>query len=315
MIYEILLRRLDKNHVKYDEMKADWAKKNAGFNGEKEVYRLLTFLDQQKYFIFHNLRLKIGQYYFQMDFLIITTKFILIIEAKNIAGTLLFDELGQFIRITNDKEEGFRDPISQVQLQRRQLIKWLEKNHFPRVPIEYVVVVSKPSSIIKMNTRNSEVRRRVIPLSKLLEFIDNIDRYHRNESLSIKQLKKINKQLMKENTPFIPNLLEKYKLSPKEILTGVQCPNCLITPMMPRNGTWKCQHCNIYSKNAHIDAIYDYLLLVNPSITNRDLREFLHISSRQKATRILTSMNLSQTGENKNRFYYLPKYEKAGFKI
>lgn len=306
IIYEILLKRLSKNHNKMDEIKSDWAKRNAGFNGEKAVYRMLTFLDEQKYFIFHNLRLKINQYYFQMDFLIVTTKFILIIEAKNIAGTLLFDELGQFIRVTQDKEEGFQDPVSQVQLHKRQFIKWLEKNHFPKVPIEYAVVVSKPSSIIKMNTRNPEVRKRVMPLTKLLEFIDNIDPYYKNESLSMKLLKKLNKNLLKDNTPFIPNLLEKYNISIKYILTGVQCPNCLASPMIPINGTWKCPHCNTYSKTAHIDTIYDYLLLINPTITNRDLREFLHLPSRQKATRILTSMNLTYTGGQKNRQYSLP---------
>lgn len=313
IIYEILLRRLDKNHIRYDEIKGEWAKRNAGFIGEKSVYRMLTFLDDQKYFIFHNLRLKIDQYFFQMDFLVVTTKFILIIEAKNIAGTLLFDEFGQFIRVIDDKEEGFQDPISQVKLHKRQLQKWLEKNHFPKIPIEYAVVVSKPSSIIKMTSRNPEVRKRVMPLTKLLEFIENI--YYKNDSLSMKQLKKINKQLLKDNTPFIPNLLEKYKLSKKDILTGVQCPNCITAPMIPKNGTWKCPQCNTYSKTAHIDAIYDYLLLINPTISNRDLREFLQLSSRQKATRILTSMNLAHTGENKNRLYILPKNKKAGFKI
>lgn len=309
-MYEILLKRLSKNHIKMDEIKADWAKKNAGYNGEKSVYRMLTFLDEQKYYIFHNLRLKINQFYFQMDFLIVTTKFILISEAKNIAGTLLFDELGQFIRIIDDKEEGFQDPISQVQLHKKQLQKWLEKNHFPKTPIEYAVVVSKPSTIIKMNTRNPEVRKRVLPLTKLLEFIENSDRYYKNESLSMKQLKMMNKNLLKDNTPFIPNLLEKYNLSKNDILTGVQCPNCLAAPMKPINGTWRCPQCNTCSKSAHHDAIYDYLLLINSSLTNRDLREFLHVPSRQKATKILTSLNLIHIGGNKNRQYFLPKSKK-----
>ncbi|MGX6444175.1 nuclease-related domain-containing protein [Neobacillus sp. K501] len=309
-MYEILLKRLSKNHIKMDEIKADWAKKNAGYNGEKSVYRMLTFLDEQKYYIFHNLRLKIGQYYFQMDFLIVTTKFILIVEAKNIAGTLLFDEFGQFIRIIEEKEEGFQDPISQVQLHKKQLQKWLEKNHFPKTPIEYTVVVSKPSSIIKMNTRNHEVRKRVLPLTKLLEFIENSDRYYKNESLTMKQLKIMNKNLLKDNTPFIPNLLEKYNLSKNDILTGVQCPKCLAAPMKPIKGTWRCPQCSTCSKSAHHDAIYDYMLLINSSITNRDLREFLHIPSRQKATKILTSLNLIHTGGNKNRQYFLPKSKK-----
>lgn len=310
IIYETLLKRLSKNHIKIDEIKSDWAKRNAGFNGEKAVYRMLTYLDEKKYFIFHNLRLKMGQYYFQMDFLIVTTKFILIIEAKNIAGTLLFDELGQFIRVNQDKEEGFQDPVSQVQLHKRQLIKWLEKNHLPKVPIEYAVVISRPSSLIKMTNRNPEVRRRVLPLTKLLEFIENIDRCYKNESLLLKQLKKTNKILLKDNTPFIPNLLEKYNISKKDILTGVQCPKCLAVPMISINGTWKCPLCNTCSKTAHIEAIYDYLLLINPTINNHDLREFLHLPSRQKATRILTSMNLTYTGGNKNRLYSLPKNDK-----
>jgi Nuclease-related domain len=307
LMYEALIRRLCKNYHKFEEINSDWAKKRAGFNGEKTVYRVLTMLEEQKYYIFHNLRFKIGQYFFQIDFLIVTPRFILITEVKNIAGILFFDELGQFIRISHDKEEDFQDPISQVQLHKRQLIKWLEEKHFPKVPIEYVVVVSQPSSIIKISNRNPEVRKRVLPVSKLLEFIENNDRSYKNEILDQKQVKNLNNTLLKEDIPYTPNLLEKYNIPEKNIITGVKCPKCFSAPMIPLKGTWKCPHCRTCSKYAHIDAINDYLLLINSTISNRVLREFLHVPSRQKATRILASLNLSNTGSNKNRLFHLSK--------
>lgn len=52
-------------------------------------------------------------------------------------------------------------------------------------------------------------------------------------------------------------------------------------------------------------ALHDYSLLLGPAITNKELRNFLHVSSSHAATRILKSLNLPQTGAQKNRTYTL----------
>jgi hypothetical protein len=61
------------------------------------------------------------------------------------------------------------------------------------------------------------------------------------------------------------------------------------------------------SKTAHIPAIDDYFLLIKPTITNAELRAFLHIDSIRVAGKILSTMNLPFTGKYKDRVYYQPQ--------
>jgi hypothetical protein len=97
----------------------------------------LSFLPKENYLIFHDLRLKNTEYYFQIDSLILSPYFALIIEVKNIAGTLHFDPVfDQLIRKLYDTEQGLPDPLSQVRKQTNQLYKWIEAHNIPILPIE-----------------------------------------------------------------------------------------------------------------------------------------------------------------------------------
>lgn len=68
------------------------------------------------------------------------------IETKNFTGTLLFNDLGQYIHILNERQEGYSDPVAQAQYHQRCLRNWLSSHHFPALPVDYVVVVGKPPS-------------------------------------------------------------------------------------------------------------------------------------------------------------------------
>lgn len=117
-----LLRRLPKNHPKIPYIEENLAKKMAGYRGEHSIDYPLSFLTFQNYFILHDLRLPHNDYFFQIDTLLISPKFILMLEVKNIAGKLFFDqEFHQLVRTLNDKEEVFPDPILQVKRHETQL--------------------------------------------------------------------------------------------------------------------------------------------------------------------------------------------------
>ncbi|MEH7332649.1 nuclease-related domain-containing protein [Neobacillus drentensis] len=68
-----------------------------------------------KYMILHDLNLPDGDSNCQIDTLLLTPEFALIVEVKNMAGKLIFDtENEQFTQINNDKEKGYQI----------QLLKW-----------------------------------------------------------------------------------------------------------------------------------------------------------------------------------------------
>jgi Nuclease-related domain len=113
---EALLRRITENHWKRAEMETDLAKRWAGFSGEQALDFPLSKLPEKDFMIFHGLRLSNGKYFFQIDTLILTTYFALILEAENYSGTLYFDPiLNQLIQTTpNGETRGYANPIEQA---------------------------------------------------------------------------------------------------------------------------------------------------------------------------------------------------------
>ena len=186
---EALLRRLPAHHPKIPIINEELNKRLAGYKGEASLDFPLDFLDSKEYIILHDLRLPDSDRFFQIDTLILTKKFALILEVKNITGILHFDTVyNQLIRIKNGKEQVFPCPLIQVNRQASQLRRWFNAN---------------------------------------------------------------------------------------------------------------------VSKEAHMKALHDYSLLLGAVITNRELRNFLHISSSYTATRLLQSLNLPETGAYKNKTYTL----------
>ncbi|MED1204551.1 nuclease-related domain-containing protein [Heyndrickxia acidicola] len=111
---EALLRRIPITHPKRPLMEEELAKSYAGYRGEQSLDYHFKFLPEKNYLILHDLRLNNNEHsYFQVDSLLMSSKFLVIIEAKNISGSIIFDDhFNQLIRTINGKEEAFSDPIS-----------------------------------------------------------------------------------------------------------------------------------------------------------------------------------------------------------
>lgn len=163
---------------------------------------------------------------------------------------------------------------------------------------------SNQKAIIKTDPRNEQVTQHICNSETLVEKIDQIAKYYKTDKLDQKELKKIKRLLLNNHTPDNPDILKTYNLTPKDIITGVQCPECSTIPMVYKRGKWCCSKCKKHSKTAHIEAIKDYFLLIKPTITNAELCRFLHINSINIGYKILKSMKLSSSGKFKNRVYH-----------
>ncbi|MGM0845791.1 MAG: nuclease-related domain-containing protein [Bacillota bacterium] len=150
---EALDGRLPETHFAKELVSDDLGRKMAGYKGEINLNYPLSFLSSEEFFILHHVRLFDGTHYFQIDTLIIHTKFILIVEAKNISGILYFDaDFNQLIRKNEKGEEAFSDPLLQVKRHKVQLTKWLISLNFSHLPIETLVVNSNPRTILKSSS-------------------------------------------------------------------------------------------------------------------------------------------------------------------
>lgn len=110
--------------------------------------------------------------------------------------------------------------------------------------------------------------------------------------------------LKKQHVDLNEDLLERYKIRKDEIIRGAICPKCRFI-LKWQSGSWFCAKCREYSKENHIQALRDYALLISTQISNRELRDYLYISSPSAAKRLLIGMKIPFSGANKTRVYYL----------
>ena len=84
----------------------------AGYRGEQSASSILEVLPENEYFIFHDIRLQGKPHPFQMDLLILSSSFFLILEVKNMAGELYFDDdFKQIIRTLNEQSKHLMTPF------------------------------------------------------------------------------------------------------------------------------------------------------------------------------------------------------------
>ncbi|WP_067728495.1 nuclease-related domain-containing protein [Oceanobacillus damuensis] len=304
MRLKALESRVPTHHPKKEMVVRDLKKKKSEVAGEKELDYPLGFLDSEKYLILHNIRLKDENGYFQIDTLVLASKFYLILEVKNWQGTVIFDDNGQVIRKrSNEEEEGFPNPIPQVKTQTFRLRKWLRKHSFPEMEIESFIVIAFPSTIVKSAHPGTRIPEQVILNNQIHFKILELEKKPYNHQTSIAILREVAQKLLEQHTPTKSNLLQKYRLDHSELIKGVFCPECQFIPMIRSKYKWTCTKCGAFSRCAHRAALEDYQLLIGNTITNKQAREFLLVESPYAAKRILQSENLIQIGNKKGRIY------------
>jgi len=305
---EALLRRLPDQHPKRPQIEEQLAKSLKGYNGEKSIDYFLSELLSNKYYIFYGLRLpKNKTNYAQIDVLILTKFYILIIEVKNISGEIKIDtELNQMIRKINDKIEVYNDPFLQLERHKKTISTMLQSQNYLSLPIETLLLISDPSTYIEFTKPSKELIRKTVRSTNLVSKIESIDEKYRLERLSIKDMNKLSRSFIKKHTPLNPDVLSMFQIDKNEIQKGVHCPKCSFLPIHKKKNRnkWYCPKCNGEYQDAHLATLRDYALLISQSITNQECRDFLQITSSDGAYRILQSLNLEQAGEKKTRRYH-----------
>jgi hypothetical protein len=305
LIDEALLRRLPPNHPKRAVILQDLMIRRAGLKGEQDLDYYINLLHENDFHIFQNIRLPFGKTHFQIDFLLLSSSLILLIEAKNMPGILEFDtKLNQVLRTYNDKLESYEDPILQVKRQREQLKRWLKDRNYPSIPIEFIVAYSNSASILKNPGNDREVYERICKAGKLVFKIEEYRNKWKNEILSEKELKRLSKQLLKSHEPEGSHL-HFFSIDPADILPGVQCKSCGHIPMVRYSARWHCDYCGSTSKDAHEQAIRDYFFLISPYISTKKFKEFLFLPTRKMAADLVLKMGLQSKGGKRNRVYTL----------
>lgn len=300
---EALLGRLRSNHPSIPVIEEDIRKNEAGYIGEQRLDYFLNYLPDKDYNIIQGLRLYNGKSHYQIDTLIITPSYLLIIEAKNMKGDLTFEK-DQLIQEIDNNKIAYDDPLLQAQFQLRQLRDLLKKHQFPSLPLEYLVMMSNTKAILKI-ADNQEARYRVCRGRRVVLRVEEFTKKYRDEKLTSHQVRKLIRLLLKNDIEPSYDVETCYKISRGDYLTGVHCPSCNFLPTAYQRGGWLCPKCGGKSNDAHFKALKDYYLIYGPTITNQQFREFLRLPSMNIASKILTSLNFPYSGSKKHRVYQI----------
>ncbi len=306
---QALLRRLPLQYHNIQVLIDELNRRTAGHKGEEALDFPLSLLDPQKYLILHGLRLQIDNHFFQIDTLVISKNFILLIEVKNLAGTIYFDPVfSQLIQIKDDQQTVYPDPQIQLHRQKTHFEKWLRLNGFSSIPIYSLVVISNDRTLIKTSPNNHKIHSTVIHRHLLPTRITQFEKNNFSENYNDKEIKKLARMLKKKHRMTEHSILERFHISPSEIRGGVICKLCNHGPLVRKHGFWFCTKCKSKDTNGHIQALMDYqLIFKKETITNGEARKYLNIESRFVVTRLLKSLSLSSTGDKKSTTYNLTK--------
>jgi hypothetical protein len=74
-------------------------------------------------------------------------------------------------------------------------------------------------------------------------------------------------------------------------------------------GKWICPACLTVSKEAILKALSDYCYLYEPTITNQELKDFVHLPNTDTTQKVIFRLKLKATGKTKDRLYYLSTEE------
>ncbi|WP_162632658.1 nuclease-related domain-containing protein [Paraliobacillus zengyii] len=304
---EVLLPRLDRSNPNYEKLDNLLGRETAGYFGETSLDYYFNLTNIKETLLLYGLRLPAEANAFQIDALLLTRSICFIIEAKNMKGTITFNQNDQMIRTLDQISETFRNPEIQADVQKRQLREFLAKSGFPAIPIHPIVTFTHPRVILQSDQKYDDI----LTNERLPNRINAVKSAHAKVVYQKRQLDKLAHFLNKKHQANHYSVVERYQIPDQRIRKGVWCQSCqsngLRNIMHRIKRYWYCPICHEKNNTAHIQALREYAQLFGTSITNKQARQFLGLESESATKRILANLELSSTGKTKGRVYYLDR--------
>lgn len=177
--------------------------------------------------VLHDLHIEFEDLSTQIDYLIITNKFSLIIECKNLIGNIEVNSNGDFIRTWqyNGKynKEGIYSPITQNARHQDMIkrIKLSHKNNFVTKALfekyfdefhKSLVVLANPKTVINMKYAKKDIKDKIIRCDQLTKNIKNMINDSKNALYSEKEMYELADYYLSLHTPNAVDYTKKYQI-------------------------------------------------------------------------------------------------------
>ncbi|KAA0965464.1 NERD domain-containing protein [Sporosarcina sp. ANT_H38] len=300
-----ILRRIPSKLISHELILNQLSPLEAGFSGEMKVDWYLKELNlSSNFFILQDLIIPRLHSTLQLDTVLVTPKFICILEIKNMTGEFYFDsEEYQFYRI---KKEGVKEPQRSPEIQLRRAVRTLRpilQQAQIELPIVGIIVFASRSGLIVEKPKHFSA----VLLDRLNEHIEAIDKSMDNR-LTYDEMNQLAQRLLSLHQHEKFNcVFQRHGMKKSWVTPGVICPICKNSTMQRLNARWLCHSCKSNSNDAHLITLQEYRVLFDKDISNREASWFLSIPSSDTTRRLLIKAGFPYTGSFKDRIYQVPK--------
>lgn len=176
LLIETLMKRIRMDDSETPAIQQEFYRLEAGLSGEQKLKRLLTdFYFKSDFHIFYNFECKNSNgFTHQMDALLLTPNSLLIIEVKQISGTLFYKpSLHEFFRVQDQMNENFPNPFDQAY--RHQLfLEHQLKTWQLSIPVYHIVVLANYRAKLDESLNNFPIMH----MSGIPRFIEKLYKQH-----------------------------------------------------------------------------------------------------------------------------------------
>ncbi|MBW9158794.1 HRDC domain-containing protein [Clostridium tagluense] len=194
-----------------------------GLDGEKNVnYELKnSFIPM---ICLHDIRISHEDNIAQLDYVLVTEYFTMVIETKKLTGDIVINEAGEFTRKFKNnygkviKEEGMYSPISQNSRHVRILEDMLKKNGLIKIrPVYSMVVIANPKSIINRTKAPADIKNNIIKHDRITDMLNKkIKKVIPSEKMRESQMMDIANFLKNNHTEITYDYYKKYGLTDED---------------------------------------------------------------------------------------------------
>ncbi len=164
-----------------------------GLEGENNVQMELLYCYVTPMLILHDVYYEVEGRTAQIDFLVFTKKFCIVIESKYWSKNIELNNNDEFVVVDGNKRSGMYSPITQNK-RHMEVIKQLEIERTGEITPSFkeiyksLIVFSNDEIIINKEAATNEVKNQVIRRDQLVEYIENEYKASENPELSDVQL-------------------------------------------------------------------------------------------------------------------------------
>ena len=297
--YEALLKRLSPVHPMRAVVKNKLNNARAGFGGEERLDKALELFDPP---YAHQLIQDFSvaaPFHLQVDTVLITRSAIVLLEVKNMTGKLQFKQNPSALYSIGAGGEvrSYKSPVTQMNETAMRMRKFLTSVDCP-LPVSTLLVMAHPSQIVEDVPANC----RILTTAEANYYLTNLPMPE--PILSWEQFHQVGHTFLAahQNYQAFP-LAPKFQIPLTDIEPGVFCPCCQLGKMHRISIAWECETCRHISRNAHLHTLQDWFMLIKPTITTAECRDFIGFKNLETAKQFLLKNNCHPVGGRKFRHY------------